>query len=118
VQIVRGAVRSGPHQHGRNLGGNGDLFDRHTPVLLKIDAEASEPQILRALAPILERHAPDLLVEVLPGVDDELEREPCLEGYVKFLLTAHGASWREAIRADPANRDWLMTRSPRGVLEP
>jgi len=93
-----------------------DIFDRHTPVLLKIDAEGFEPQLLRTLAPILDRHAPDLLVEVLSGVDDELEREPCLAGYARFLLTAHGASRQDAIRADPVHRDWLLTRSPGDVL--
>jgi FkbM family methyltransferase len=91
------------------------IFERHTPVLVKIDAEGAEPQILRSLAPLLERHSPDLLIEVLPGVDEELERDSGLAGYARLHLTVDGASLRDAIRADAANRDWLLTRSPAGV---
>jgi FkbM family methyltransferase len=51
----------------------GELFARHERVLLKIDAEGFEPRILGAMAVILERHRPDLLIEVLEGVDNQLQ---------------------------------------------
>jgi FkbM family methyltransferase len=35
------------------------------PVLVKIDAEGSEPQVLQSLAELIRRHRPDLLIEVL-----------------------------------------------------
>lgn len=35
------------------------------PVLVKIDAEGSEPQVLQSLAELIDRHRPDLLIEVL-----------------------------------------------------
>jgi FkbM family methyltransferase len=94
-----------------------DIFSAHARVLLRIDAEGSEPQILTAMAPIITRHAPDLLVEVLPRVDERLAHAGCLAGYTKFLLTAGEASPRESFNADSADRDWLFTRFPQGVMK-
>jgi FkbM family methyltransferase len=89
-----------------------DLFVRHQRVLLKIDAEGSEPRILAAMATILERHCPDLLIEVLQGVDAQLNALDCLGGYKCFHLTAEGPSRRDRLTASPAARDWLLTMSP------
>jgi FkbM family methyltransferase len=89
-----------------------DLFDRHQRVLLKIDAEGSEPRILSAMALVLTRHRPDLLIEVLEGADERLQALECLDGYAYFLLTAEGPSRRPALIADTINRDWLLTTSP------
>jgi FkbM family methyltransferase len=90
----------------------GKLFARHQRVLLKIDAEGLEPRILTAMATILERHRPDLLIEVLQGVDVQLNAADWVAAYACFHLTAEGPSRREALTADPLHRDWLLTTSP------
>ena len=88
------------------------LLARHQRVLLKIDAEGFEPKILASMAPVLERHRPDLLIEVLQGVDAELNGLACLADYSCFHLTGDGPSKRDTITADPVSRDWLLTMSP------
>jgi FkbM family methyltransferase len=93
-----------------------DIFARHDRVLLKIDAEGSEPPILAAMAPILKQHAPDLLIEVLSGVEQQLQRMDELAAYSKLLLTSSGPSLRDALYADPADRDWLLTRHPQDIV--
>ena len=40
-------------------------FFGRPPVLVKIDVEGSEPQLLRSLEALIDRHRPDLLIEVL-----------------------------------------------------
>jgi FkbM family methyltransferase len=89
-----------------------DLFARHARVLLKIDAEGSEPKILTSMASIIERYRPDLLIEVLKGVDEELRSLDVLAVYERFQLTAAGPCLRNALMADDADRDWLLTMSP------
>jgi len=86
------------------------LFEQHKRVLLKIDAESHEPHILRAMESIVTQHAPDILVEVLPSIDKELNALRTLAPYRKFLMTPQGLSRRSDLRADPLNRDWLLTR--------
>lgn len=94
-----------------------DLFARHECVLLKIDAEGFEPRILEALATILERHRPDLLIEVLPGSDAELNKLDCLDGYSLYHLTDSGPCRREMLAADSVARDWLLTMLPSELTE-
>jgi FkbM family methyltransferase len=87
------------------------LFARHGRVLLKIDAEGHEPQIIAGMASLLERYRPDLLIEILEGVDLQLSALDCLDGYTCFLIAADGLSRRERLSAEPAHRDWLLTTS-------
>jgi len=42
-----------------------ECFMKKPPVLVKIDAEGSEPQVLLSLRELIQRHRPDLLIEVL-----------------------------------------------------
>jgi FkbM family methyltransferase len=92
-----------------------ELFAAHPRVLLKIDAEGCEHRILAAMASILECHSPDLLLEVLPGAEDQLNAMSRLSGYQKFLLTSKGPSPRDAFKPDAVERDWLLTRFPETV---
>jgi FkbM family methyltransferase len=94
-----------------------ELFAAHSRVLLKIDAEGCEHRILAAMASIIESHAPDLLLEVLAGAEDELNAVSGLAGYQMFLLTPDGPVPRDAFKADAVERDWLLTRFPEAVLE-
>lgn len=88
------------------------LFAAHRRVLLKIDAEGLEPEILAAMAPLLDRYRPDLLVEILPEIDRKLGESRCLSNYgFLHLLIAAGPSRRSTLCADPLARDWLLTAS-------
>jgi FkbM family methyltransferase len=49
-----------------------ELFFARPPVLVKIDAEGSEPQVLQSLAELIDRHRPDLLIEVLSVTEASL----------------------------------------------
>jgi FkbM family methyltransferase len=93
------------------------LFARHERVLLKIDAEGCEPQILAAMAPVLGRHRPDLLIEVLQGVDKQLMALECLAAYAYFRLNVEGPLRCDTLTADPVDRDWLLTTSPHKLDE-
>jgi hypothetical protein len=42
-----------------------ESFMKTPPVLVKIDAEGSEPQVLLSLRELIHRYRPDLLIEVL-----------------------------------------------------
>jgi FkbM family methyltransferase len=90
----------------------GPLFAPHERILLKVDAEGAEAPILAAMAPVLKRYRPDLLIEVLQGVDRQLEALDCLAGYERFRLSASGPLRERAMFADPVDRDWLLTDSP------
>jgi hypothetical protein len=85
-------------------------------VLLKIDAEGFKPRLLGAMAPVLERHRPDLLIEVLEGVDKQLHALDCLAAYACYRLSTEGPSRRATLMADPVDRDWLLTMSPRNLM--
>lgn len=49
-----------------------------TRTLVKIDVEGFEPELLVALGPVLQRHRPDLLIEVRPFTLDKLNADPVL----------------------------------------
>jgi FkbM family methyltransferase len=89
-----------------------ELFARHRRVLMKIDAEGLEPRILAAMAPVLQKHRPDMLLEVLEHTDTELNKLVCLKGYVLYLVGRNGPSRRVSFAADRVARDWLVTASP------
>lgn len=67
-----------------------DLLVDQTRLLIKIDAEGAEPMILWALAPVLAKWKPDLLIEVLPGWDAELQHLQVLAEYIPFHITPQG----------------------------
>lgn len=91
------------------------LFQRHERMMVKIDAEGYEPQILSALEPLLARYQPDLLVEVLAGVDEQLQQMQSLKGYAFFQFTADGPVRHDRLVANPLERDWLVTTTPADV---
>lgn len=77
-------------------------------TLVKIDVEGFEPELLRALRPLLERHRPDLLIEVLPFTLDKLNSDPIVSGYEKFLILPGGLERVDAFYASHQHRDWLL----------
>jgi FkbM family methyltransferase len=84
------------------------LFAPATRALIKIDVEGYEPELLAALGPLIERHRPDLLVEVLVGAEDRIEAALRTLPFDRFLLTAAGPELRESLVASAEDRDWLL----------
>lgn len=82
-------------------------------ALLKIDVEGYEPTLLTGLAPLLQQHHPDILIEVLPYTLDALNDHPALVGYDKYLLLPGGPQKASAFQASKQHRDWLL-RWPSG----
>lgn len=81
-----------------------------TRALVKIDVEGFEPELLAALGPLLERHCPDLLIEVLPFALDKLNANPVLMAYDKYLIMPDGLAKAAAFHASEQHRDWLLSR--------
>lgn len=79
-----------------------------TRTLVKIDVEGFEPELLAALARVLQRHRPDLLIEVLPFTLDKLNADPVLSRDDKYLILPEGLEKAAAFRASPTHRDWLL----------
>jgi hypothetical protein len=64
------------------------------------------------MAPVLERHRPDLLIELVEEVDEQPRALDCLAAYAYFHLTAEGPSRRDTLTTDLVDRDWLLAMSP------
>ena len=77
-------------------------------TLIEIDVEGFEPELLTALGPPLERHRPDLLIEVLPFTLDALNAHPVLAAYDRHLRTPAGLEQSAAFHACSQQRDWLL----------
>lgn len=84
-----------------------------THALIKLDVEGYEPALLEALQPIIERHRPDLLIEVLPFTVDALNAAPALAGYDRCLIVDDGLEPASALRVSERHRDWLLRRPDR-----
>lgn len=78
-------------------------------ALIKIDVEGYEPQLLEAMAGLINQHHPDLLIEVLPGIPEQLEKLDALSGYDRQLLTMDGLEPSPTLYASQTERDWLLT---------
>ena len=81
-------------------------------ALIKIDVEGFEPQLLSALAPLLERHRPDLLIEVMPSTAEPLEALEALAAYDRFLVTDRGLQPKTAFHFVEGYFDWFLTWRP------
>lgn len=77
-------------------------------ILVKVDVEGFEPELLTALRPLLLRHRPDLLIEVLPFTLDKLNDDPIVVGYEKYLILPAGLEKADAFHASHQHRDWLL----------
>jgi FkbM family methyltransferase len=85
-----------------------DLCRGARRLLLKIDVEGSEPAVVSALQQIIRRSLPDMVIEVLPGVADDLNKLDCLHGYRLLQLTAEGALERPAFGGRFDCRDYAL----------
>ena len=78
-------------------------------ALIKIDVEGFEPQLIDAMSELIERYRPDLLIEVLPGTPESLEKIDALAGYIYHLVTSDGLKDSTKLYASETDRDWLLT---------
>jgi FkbM family methyltransferase len=84
------------------------FFESNKKVLLKIDAEGYEAEILAALVSIIRNYKPDIIVEVLPQTQEDIETSEAIVGYRRYLLAENGPIPRQRIEASLACRDWLL----------
>lgn len=77
-------------------------------ALIKVDVEGYEPELLAALADVIGRYRPDLLVEVLSQTVEQLAAQPWLSQYSCCLVTHEGLELRSKLAAHPEHRDWLF----------
>jgi FkbM family methyltransferase len=79
--------------------------------LIKIDAESTEPDVLRGAATILERDRPNIVCEVLTHGGNEAALEKLLSpySYKFYLMTPQGLLPRERIQAHPEFFNYFFT---------
>jgi FkbM family methyltransferase len=78
-------------------------------ALIKIDVEGFEPELLTALAPLLEKYRPDLLIEIMPSTFEPLEANPTLARYDRFLVMAEGLRPEPKFYFSQTYFDWFLT---------
>lgn len=76
-----------PSFSGKEVGG---LVERGKKMLIKIDAEGLEPQILRSLEPLIISELPDMIIEVVRDVPQQLNQIEFLRAYRLFQLLPEG----------------------------
>jgi FkbM family methyltransferase len=84
-------------------------------ILLKIDVEAAEPIVLHALESTISSARPDIVIEVLPQVAEDLNSMNPFVGYRLLQLTQQGAREQARFVARADCRDYALI--PRSVLE-
>lgn len=85
------------------------FLERAKRALIKIDVEGFEPQLIQAMSGLIEKYRPDLLIEVLSGTAERLERIEALSGYARRLVTTDGPKNYERLQSSETDRDWLLT---------
>jgi FkbM family methyltransferase len=78
-------------------------------LLLKIDVEGAEPAVVRTLESVIVSKVPEMLIEVLPHVVDDLNQIDCLRSYRLFHLTTQGPVERETfVSKIDCGRDYAL----------
>jgi len=86
------------------------LFEPDVPVLLKIDAEGAETNVLRSLEHFIRIRRPDIVLEVLPQYEANLNELSflCSAGYRFFSIRPTGLSRTTGFAAG-TSRDYFLT---------
>lgn len=89
------------------------LVEKYDRILLKVDVEGAEYSVLQGLQKFIERKTPDIIIEVLPAFQDELNQLDYLftRKYNFFNFTDRGLVSQENFVAHPIFRDYLL-KSP------
>jgi FkbM family methyltransferase len=78
--------------------------------LMKIDTESTEPQVLAGILKTIERHRPNIICEVLPGLTERsIENLLGPLGYSFYHITDNGLVRREKITGDLKFRNYLLS---------
>jgi hypothetical protein len=77
--------------------------------LVKIDAEGSEPQVLRGMGDLIDDWAPDIICEVLAPFAEEIDAFFQRRPYQRFLIRDDGLQPSAQIFADSTFRNWYLT---------
>jgi FkbM family methyltransferase len=88
-------------------------FEASKNTLVKMDVEGFEPFLIAAMAPLINKYHPDLLIEVLNVTADQLDKAKPLSGYRKYLITERGLLEAPTLFSSPKDRDWFLQFSER-----
>jgi len=80
--------------------------------LLKIDAEGAEASVLRGAGSLIDEWRPDIICEVLPPFEKELDRFFSGKPYRKFLITDNKLQEMNRLKAHPQFRDYYLSTAP------
>jgi hypothetical protein len=80
--------------------------------LVKIDVEGAEASVLRGAGSLLDEWRPDVICEVLPPFEKELDRFFSGRPYRKFLITGDGLQETDKLKAHPEFRDYYLSTAP------
>lgn len=85
-------------------------------VLVKIDVEGFEASVIRALAPLFSKSRPDVLLEVLPEYEEQIEAAvlEAAPGYLRHAITPGGILPQRTLRAMDG-RDCFLTPSEKAA---
>jgi FkbM family methyltransferase len=86
-----------------------ESFFARPPILVKIDVEGSEPQLLQSLEGLIDRHRPDLLIEVLSVTEAALNELRFVRdgSYRLFNIRPEGLVTQERFVANE-HRDYAL----------
>ncbi|SRR5579884_1180202 len=77
--------------------------------LVKMDCEGAEILVLKGMGDLLEAWMPDIICEVLPEFQEELEAFFARTPYRRYLITDNGLEARDALTAHPMYRDYFLS---------
>jgi hypothetical protein len=80
--------------------------------LLKIDAEGAEASVLRGMGPLIDVWRPDIICEVLPPFEKDLDRFFSGKPYRKFLIADNSPQETDRLKAHPQFRDYYLSTAP------
>lgn len=97
------------HTKVLSMGGSqiASLFSGGRRLLLKIDVEGAEPVVINAISEIIRARRPDIVLEVLPEVVEELNRVDLFSDYQRFQLSGQALAKVDSFTAGSI-RDFVL----------
>ncbi len=77
---------------------------------VKLDCEGAEPSVLAGAKAIIHRDSPDILIEVLPECERQLQQFFEGQDYRFYHVTPQGLIAKPQIIADATNRDYFLSK--------
>jgi len=86
-----------------------ELIKHKQKLLLKMDVEGAEARLVIGLQKLIEEKQPDILIEVLPAFQDELNQlSYLLESYNLYSITNGELTEQKRFIANTSSRDYLL----------